>query len=100
MSGSPQPSIVVVGLCLWFYPALSLPSAADLVKARLLVTNKTDLTFIHLFEAEITSSLLATIDNPTLSMKYVAWPIIKHRKIPFQPYSNFRERIIGYLLKA
>ncbi|KAK7414169.1 hypothetical protein QQX98_006955 [Neonectria punicea] len=66
--------------------------------ARLLITTKIDSTFVHLFKAEITSQLLETLDNPTLSMNHISWPMIRHVKIPFEPYSNFRERIMGHLL--
>ncbi|KAM6514287.1 hypothetical protein FALCPG4_015439 [Fusarium falciforme] len=66
--------------------------------ARLLVTTKSDFEHIHLFEADITSELLQLFDHPTLSMAGVPWPIIKHKKISFMPYSSFQQRIMTHLL--
>ncbi|KAM0441264.1 hypothetical protein ACHAPT_000571, partial [Fusarium lateritium] len=66
--------------------------------ARLLVTTKSDATFVHLFEAEITPKLLAILDNLTLSLDHVLWPVIKHSRIPFCPYISLRERLIAHLL--
>ncbi|KAF4985632.1 hypothetical protein FDECE_16423 [Fusarium decemcellulare] len=66
--------------------------------ARLLVTTKLDLEFVHLFEADISSELLDILDQPTLNMTNVSWPIIKHAKISFLPYNNLQQRIMNYLL--
>ncbi|PNY26776.1 Uncharacterized protein TCAP_03289 [Tolypocladium capitatum] len=66
--------------------------------SRLLVTNESDSQFIYLFEAEISSELLRILDKPNISAKQTVWPIIKRKRIPFEPYENFQKRITAQLL--
>lgn len=69
-------------------------------KSRLLVTRVVDKEFIHLFEAEITSEILEMLDRPNLATGLATWPTIKHKKIPFQPYESFKERITAEILDS
>ncbi|KAM6514288.1 hypothetical protein FALCPG4_015439 [Fusarium falciforme] len=96
-SRSPKSFIFTVR-CSPYYLFSLLTDDAHPYKARLLVTTKSDFEHIHLFEADITSELLQLFDHPTLSMAGVPWPIIKHKKISFMPYSSFQQRIMTHLL--
>ncbi|POR35253.1 Uncharacterized protein TPAR_04546 [Tolypocladium paradoxum] len=66
--------------------------------SRLLVSHVSDIEFIHLFEAEVTSELLQMLDKPDLATGLTAWPTIKHQKIPFKPYEDFKERLMAKIL--
>ncbi|KND91088.1 hypothetical protein TOPH_04348 [Tolypocladium ophioglossoides CBS 100239] len=66
--------------------------------SRLLVTNASDSQFIYLFEAEIASELLKMLDKPNLATKQTVWPIIKRKRIPYEPCKNFHKRITAELL--
>lgn len=94
-SHSAQPGVYVVCSSVWL-----LLNSAHLSKTRLLVTTKSDSAFVHLFEAEITSELLDILDDPALSMSHVSWPIIRHSKLPFQPYSTLQGRLMARLVGA
>jgi hypothetical protein len=68
-------------------------------KSRLLVTNSSDVEFLHIYEAQITSELLEWLDHPVTSTEFTGAPIIvKRRKIPFKPFGNFVRRIVYELL--
>ncbi|KAG5655202.1 hypothetical protein KAF25_010936 [Fusarium avenaceum] len=75
----------------------SLAALAHTAKASLLVTNKTDSTHAHVFRADIPSDILQGLHEPKNSI-HAVWPSIKHTKVPFQPYTNFSERIITQLV--
>ncbi|CZR49702.1 uncharacterized protein FPRO_14820 [Fusarium proliferatum ET1] len=66
--------------------------------ARLLVTNKSDTTFAHIFQADIPHELLDALNDPILDMESFMWPMIEHLRIPFQPYASFAKRIILQLV--
>ncbi|KAH7205370.1 uncharacterized protein BKA55DRAFT_547204 [Fusarium redolens] len=66
--------------------------------ARLLVTNKSDTTHAHIFQADIPYDVLETLDHPTLDMENIKWPTIRHIQVPFEPYSSFAERIVVQLV--
>ncbi|WKT52534.1 hypothetical protein QSH57_003048 [Fusarium oxysporum f. sp. vasinfectum] len=65
---------------------------------RLLVTNASDTTHAHVFQADIPSKLLHALDNPTEDMDNLIWPAIQHFQVPFEPHASFSERIAGQLL--
>ncbi|KAH6949470.1 hypothetical protein DER45DRAFT_649896 [Fusarium avenaceum] len=65
--------------------------------ASLLVTNKTDTTHAHVFRADIHSDILQGLHEPKNNI-HAVWPSIKHTKVPFEPYTNFSERIIAHLV--
>ncbi|KPM42074.1 hypothetical protein AK830_g4475 [Neonectria ditissima] len=90
-----QPGVYMVRSSVWL-----LQNPAHQSKTRLLVTTKLDSNFVHLFEAEITSELLHILDDPTLSMSHVTWPIIQHSKVSFQPYSTLQGRLMARLVGA
>jgi hypothetical protein len=64
----------------------------------LLVTNKSDTTHAHIFQADIPYDVLETLDHPTLDMENIKWPTIRHIQVPFEPYSSFAERIVVQLV--
>ncbi|KAG5746837.1 hypothetical protein H9Q70_010486 [Fusarium xylarioides] len=66
--------------------------------ARLLVTNKSDTTHAHIFQADIPYDVLETLDHPTLDMENIKWPTIRHIQVPFEPYSSFAERTVVQLV--
>ncbi|KAF7557803.1 hypothetical protein G7Z17_g463 [Cylindrodendrum hubeiense] len=99
-SHSAQPGVYVVPSSVWRLLNSALLNSAHLSKTRLLVTTKSDSAFVHLFEAEITSELLDILDDPALSMTHVSWPIIRHSKLPFQPYSTLQGRLMARLVGA
>ncbi|RKL01294.1 hypothetical protein BFJ68_g12383 [Fusarium oxysporum] len=65
---------------------------------RLLVTNASDTSHAHVFQADIPSKLLHALDNPTEDMDNLVWPAIQHVQVPFKPHASFSERIAGQLL--
>ncbi|CVL09275.1 uncharacterized protein FMAN_14270 [Fusarium mangiferae] len=67
-------------------------------RARLLVTNKSDTTFAHIFQADIPHELLDALNDPILDMESFMWPMIEHLRIPFKPYASFAKRIILQLV--
>jgi hypothetical protein len=56
--------------------------------------------FIYLFEAEIPSKFLEMLENLTLRAEHTALPTISCRKIPFEPYDSFQQRIITEVLDS
>jgi hypothetical protein len=69
-----------------------------ITQVRLLVTNASDTTHAHVFQADIPSKLLHALDNPTEDMDNLIWPAIQHFQVPFEPHASFSERIAGQLL--
>lgn len=68
-------------------------------KSRLLVTNSSDVEFLHVYEARITSELLEWLDHPVASAEFTGAPIIvKRKKLPFKPFGNFVRRLMYELL--
>ncbi|EMT72166.1 hypothetical protein FOC4_g10004022 [Fusarium odoratissimum] len=65
---------------------------------RLLVTNASDTTHAHVFQAYIPSKLLHALDNPTEDIDNLVWPAIQHVQVAFEPHASFSERIAGQLL--
>ncbi|CAJ0549902.1 Ff.00g064970.m01.CDS01 [Fusarium sp. VM40] len=65
--------------------------------ASLLVTNTADTTHAHVFQADIPSDILQGLHEPKSNI-HAVWPSIKHTKVPFEPYTNFSERIITHLV--
>ncbi|KAJ5282355.1 hypothetical protein N7505_000335 [Penicillium chrysogenum] len=61
--------------------------------SRLFLTHEPGEEFFHIFEAHITSELLEMLDNPTTATKHIDWPIIRHRRVPYYPLEDLRERI-------
>ncbi|KAF5024691.1 hypothetical protein F66182_3230 [Fusarium sp. NRRL 66182] len=72
------------------------PSSHDTFTTRLLVTTEADKTNAHVFKAIFPSTLLKTLSRPTLD--HVAWPVIQHTQVCFEPYASFGERIASHLL--
>lgn len=70
---------------------------AHIPQSRLLVVSPLDREFFHLYEAQITSNFLGMLDNPTTATMETNFPVIKHRKIPFEPFETFQERILADL---
>ncbi|KAL5366500.1 hypothetical protein BJX96DRAFT_169984 [Aspergillus floccosus] len=67
--------------------------------SRLLVTNSSDVEFLHIYEAQITFELLEWLDHPVTSAEFTGAPIIvKRKKLPFKPFGNFVRRIAYELL--
>ncbi|KAM4066514.1 hypothetical protein HRG_000611 [Hirsutella rhossiliensis] len=54
--------------------------------------------FIYLYEAEITSQLLESLDKPTQATDRTPWPTVKFKRIPFKPFKDFQARLIAELL--
>ncbi|KAF4455330.1 hypothetical protein F53441_2345 [Fusarium austroafricanum] len=65
---------------------------------RLLVSNVSDTTHAHVFQADIPSKFLQALDYPTQDMDSLVWPAIQHIQVPFEPYATFSERVVGQLL--
>lgn len=66
------------------------------MKPRLLVTCDSDRGAIHLYEAEIPALFLRKFAQP--DCEGAVRVDIQHRKIPFAPYSSFKDRIRGVLI--
>ncbi|KAL7759163.1 hypothetical protein ACKLNR_011590 [Fusarium oxysporum f. sp. zingiberi] len=65
---------------------------------RLLVTNASDTTHAHVFQAYIPSKLLHALDNPTEDIDNLVWPAIQYVQVAFEPHASFSKRIAGQLL--
>ncbi|RAK95693.1 uncharacterized protein BO80DRAFT_368183 [Aspergillus ibericus CBS 121593] len=65
---------------------------------RLFVTNVLERKYVHLFEARISVELIAALKDPDRAAKYVAWPTIQHRRLPYKPYETFTERLVAALV--
>ncbi|SCO54456.1 uncharacterized protein FFNC_15522 [Fusarium fujikuroi] len=79
----------------WRRPQTPRPKICN---ARLLVTNKSDTTHAHIFQADIPYEILEALDHPTLDMEGVVWPTIQHIQVPFEPYASFATRVIVQLV--
>lgn len=55
--------------------------------------NRDDLDFIHLYEGQFTCEFLQMLDNPTTFTGRTNIPTVYRRRISFQPYESFPERI-------
>lgn len=86
---------VLVDLDLEFYRCVIM---AHTSKSRLLVANPLDREFIHIYEALITSDLLATLDGPTNPVIKAKFPTIEHKVISFDPLETMEKRILSELL--
>lgn len=62
------------------------------------MTNVSDIEYVHVLEAEFPSKLIEMLDNPHLATDEETWPTIKHKKVPFKPYTTFQGRLIAELL--
>ncbi|KAF5531576.1 hypothetical protein FMEXI_12907 [Fusarium mexicanum] len=62
------------------------------------LTNKSDTTNAHIFQADIPYILVQALDRPTLDEDQVTWPTIQHIRVPFEPCSSFAERITAQLV--
>jgi hypothetical protein len=56
--------------------------------------------FFHLFEAQIAPEILDMLDNPTKPTSFGHSLTITRRKIPFEPYETFRERLMAEMLAS
>ncbi|KAJ5105280.1 hypothetical protein NUU61_002627, partial [Penicillium alfredii] len=65
---------------------------------RLIVASPIDREFIHIYEAQITSSFLGMLDNPMKATIQTKFPTIRRREIPFRPFETFQNRIWTALL--
>jgi hypothetical protein len=66
--------------------------------SRLLVTHASDSECIHLYETEVSSTILRMLDNPSTASA-VGWPIIQRRTISFKPFETFMHRLVRTLLE-
>lgn len=57
-----------------------------------------DSAFIYLYEAQFTSQLLEAIETPKTATSITNWPIITRKKIPFEPFHTFQQRLVAELL--
>ncbi|KIL83658.1 hypothetical protein FAVG1_13116 [Fusarium avenaceum] len=89
----PKPTTFPVSYLLFSSQA----ALAHTAKASLLVTNKTDTTHAHVFRADIPSDILQGLHEPKNNI-HAVWPSVKHTEVPFEPYTNFSERIITHLV--
>ncbi|KKK26528.1 hypothetical protein ARAM_006128 [Aspergillus rambellii] len=91
-----DPYLVYVLLCLAQLQERDFkPSSLTGHLSRLLVVRPSDQESIHIFEASITSDLLAMRDNPMTATTPTRFPTINHRKIPFRPYETFQRRLLS-----
>ncbi|UZP45148.1 hypothetical protein NXS19_012960 [Fusarium pseudograminearum] len=63
---------------------------------RLLVSNKADKIYAHVFHARFSNSVLCELDRPSDHEKET-WPTIYHSRVPYQPYDTFATRITTHL---
>lgn len=68
------------------------------MKPQLLMTSNSDKHTIHLYEAEIPATFLKKLAQPGDNRD--ARVTIRHRTIPFHPYTSFRDRIQSTLLAS
>ncbi|PLB55401.1 hypothetical protein P170DRAFT_506004 [Aspergillus steynii IBT 23096] len=66
--------------------------------SRLLVTNVLDRENLFLYEADITAELLAGLRNPRDATRPIEWPVVRRKRIPYQPYKSFSDRLVAELL--
>ncbi|KAF4949956.1 hypothetical protein FGADI_8557 [Fusarium gaditjirri] len=93
-----DPYLVCILLSLAQFQRQKSQTTPEIFFVRLLVTNVSDTTHAHVFQADIPSELLRAFDNPTEDMDNVIWPAIQHVQVPFEPHASFSERIAGQLL--
>ncbi|RAH77796.1 hypothetical protein BO86DRAFT_412865 [Aspergillus japonicus CBS 114.51] len=65
--------------------------------SRLLVTEVADKEKIVLYEADITTELLDGFKNPKEADRPMNWPTVRRKKVPYQPYDTFPERMMAEL---
>lgn len=56
--------------------------------------------YIYLYEAEITAELLNALKNPNNATNPIAWPTIWQRKLPFEPFDTFGNRLVAELVAS
>ncbi|SCO54663.1 uncharacterized protein FFNC_15615 [Fusarium fujikuroi] len=76
------------------------PLTSETFFVRLLVSNVSDTTHAHVFQADIPSKLLQALAYPSHDMDSLVCPAIQHIRVPFNPYTTFSERVVGQLLTA
>ncbi|KAJ5573726.1 uncharacterized protein N7459_008153 [Penicillium hispanicum] len=67
-------------------------------QSRLLVTHRISDQYIHLYEAEITAELLNALKDPNNATNPIEWPTIRWRKLPFEPFDTFDNRLVAELV--
>ncbi|KAJ5927250.1 hypothetical protein N7516_009023 [Penicillium verrucosum] len=77
---------------------LSKDSSTPSFLSRLLVVNRDDDDFIYLYEGQFACEFLKMLDKPTAATNCTNFPTIHLRKIPFQPFETFGERILAEIL--
>nr|CEG05487.1 unnamed protein product [Fusarium clavum] len=93
-----DPYLVCVLLSLAQRRCRSRKTTPEAFFVRLLVTNESDQTNAHVLRANIPSSLLHALDNPTDAMDNLVWPVIEHVQVPFASHATFSERMARQLL--
>ncbi|KAJ4007789.1 hypothetical protein NW766_009593 [Fusarium irregulare] len=93
-----DPYLVRVLLSLAQFQRRSRKMTPEAFFVRLLVTYETDQANPHVLRADIPSSLLHALDNPTDAMDNFVWPAIQHVQVPFAPHATFSERAARQLL--
>lgn len=71
---------------------LDEPPAAT-CSSRLLVANRDDFDYIYLYEGQFSYEFLKMLDKPTALTNCTNVPTIYRRRISFQPFGSFPERI-------
>jgi hypothetical protein len=94
---SPQTNYIVRSPPAFFVSLLN-HRLTCMVKSRLLVTHASDSECIHLYETEVSSTILRMLDNPSTASA-VGWPIIQRRTISFKPFETFMHRLVRTLLE-
>ncbi|PLN86319.1 hypothetical protein BDW42DRAFT_92987 [Aspergillus taichungensis] len=76
-----------------FQRRLSKDSSRRAFSTCLLVVNREDHEFVHIYEAQITNEFLDMLDKSAIATTSINGPAVYHRKIPYRPFENFPERI-------
>ncbi|KAF5620909.1 uncharacterized protein FTJAE_11534 [Fusarium tjaetaba] len=93
-----DPYLVCVLLSLAQLQRQKRKSMTEAFFVRLFVTNASDTTHAHIFQADIPFQILQALDNPTEDMDNLVWPAIQHIEVLFEPHASFSERVAGQLL--
>ncbi|KAJ5640344.1 uncharacterized protein N7484_008206 [Penicillium longicatenatum] len=76
-----------------FKKRLLKDSSTPSFSARLVVVNRDDLKFVHIYEAQFTCKFLEMLDKRTIATSCTDGPTIYRKEIPFQPFDTFPGRI-------
>ncbi|KAL5341094.1 hypothetical protein BJX70DRAFT_396150 [Aspergillus crustosus] len=78
--------------------ALGHQQPLDTYTGRLMVTYHNDWCHLYVYDAVVSRQLLRALENPKTATQHISWPAIQVRKVSYEPFETFNERLTGVLI--